>query len=263
MQKITSKDNSLIKHIKKLKEKKYRNQYNEYIVEGAKIIGEAIRENAKIKQIVICDGCEKDELIERHLKYELAKYECIYVPQNIFKMLTDVENPQGVLAVVEKGNVDGEINCDEDIIVALDDVQDPGNVGTILRTIDSVGLKQVLVSKGTADIYNSKVIRSTMGAIFRVNVIECEDLKQSLKELKEKNFKITVTALDAKKSIYNIDYNKRIVVVGNEANGVSKDIQELANEKVIIPMLGNTESLNVSIATGVVLYEYVRQKINE
>ena len=261
MKKITSKDNSLIKHIKKLKEKKYRNEYNEYIVEGAKIIGEAIKENAKIKQIIICDGCEKDELIERHLKYELAKFDCIYVPQNIFKMLTDVENPQGVLAVIEKSNLDGAIHIHEDIIVALDDVQDPGNVGTILRTIDSVGLKQVLVSKGTADVYNSKVIRSTMGAIFRVNVIECEDLKQTLKALKE-DFKVTVTSLDAKKSIYDIDYNKRVIVVGNEANGVSKDIQKLATEKVIIPMLGNTESLNVSIATGVILYEYVRQKIN-
>ena len=261
MQKITSKDNSLIKHIKKLKEKKYRNEYNEYIVEGAKIIGEAIKEKAMIKHIIICDGCEKDELIERHLKYELAKFDCIYVPENIFKLLTDVENPQGVLAVIEKGNPDGIINYDEDIIVALDDVQDPGNVGTILRTIDSVGLKQVLVSKGTADVYNSKVIRSTMGAIFRVNVIECQELTQTLKDLKEKDFEVTVTALDAKKSIYDINYNKKIIVVGNEANGVSKDIQKLANEKVIIPMLGNTESLNVSIATGVVLYEYVRQKI--
>lgn len=262
MQKIISKDNSLIKHIKKLKEKKYRNEYNEFIVEGAKIIGEAIKEKTKIKQIIICDGCEKDELIERHLKYELAKFDCIYVPQNIFKMLTDVENPQGILAVIEKANSDGEINVNEDIIVALDDVQDPGNVGTILRTIDSVGLKQVLVSKGTADVYNSKVIRSTMGAIFRVNVIECEDLEQSLQVLKENDFKVTVTSLDTKKSIYDIDYKKKIIVVGNEANGVSKEIQKLADEKVIIPMLGNTESLNVSIATGIILYEYVRQKLN-
>ncbi|MCI9063539.1 MAG: RNA methyltransferase [Clostridia bacterium] len=261
MQRITSKDNSIIKHIKKLKEKKYRNQYNEYIVEGAKIISEAVRENANIKQIIICDGCENNELIETHLKYELAKYECIYVPNNIFKMLTDVENPQGVLAVIEKSGKNAEIRYDEDIIVVLDDVQDPGNVGTILRTIDSVGLKQVIVSKGTADIYNSKVIRSTMGAIFRVNVIECENIKQTLQELKKNNFKITVTSLEAKKTIYDIDYNKKVIVVGNEANGVSKDVQKLADEKVIIPMLGNTESLNVSIATGIVLYEYVRQKI--
>lgn len=261
MQKISSKDNSLIKHIKKLKDKKYRNQYNEYIVEGAKIIGEAIKENARIKQIIICDGCENNELIEANLKYELAKYECIYVPNNIFKMLTDVENPQGILAVIEKSGKDNKINYNADVIVVLDDVQDPGNVGTILRTIDSVGIKQVLVSKGTADVYNSKVIRSTMGAIFRVNVIECEDLKETLKELKKEKFKLTITSLEATKSIYDIEYNKRVIVMGNEANGVSKDIQKIANEKVIIPMLGSTESLNVSIATGVILYEYVRQKL--
>ena len=261
MQRILSKDNSIIKHIKKLKEKKYRNEYNEYIVEGIKLIGEAIKENAKIRQVIICDGCDRDELIESHLKYELAKYECIYVPQNIFKILTDVENPQGILAVIEKENTENNINYDEDIIVALDDVQDPGNLGTILRTIDSVGLKQILVSKGTADIYNSKVIRSTMGAIFRIKVIECKDLIKTLKDLQEKKYKITVTSLEAKKTIYDIDYNKKVIVMGNEANGVSKEIQKLSNEKVIIPMLGNTESLNVSIATGIILYEYVRQKI--
>lgn len=261
MQRISSKDNSIIKHIRKLKDKKYRNEYNEYVIEGAKIIGEAIKENAKIKQIIICDGCEKDELIERHLKYELAKYDCIYVPSNIFKILTDVENPQGILAVIEKSANNNEINLDDDIIVALDDVQDPGNVGTILRTIDSVGLKQILVSKGTADVYNPKVIRSTMGAIFRVKVIECDDLENKLKELQNNNYKVTVTSLNAKKTIYNIDYNKKIIVMGNEANGVSKNIQKLADEKVKIPMLGNTESLNVSIATGIVLYEYVRRKV--
>ena len=259
MQRISSKDNSTIKHIKKLKEKKYRNEYNEYIVEGIKLIGEAIKENVKIKQVVICDGCDRDELIESHLKYELAKYDCIYVPQNIFKILTDVENPQGILAVIEKSNEENNIDYDEEIIVALDDVQDPGNVGTILRTIDSVGLKQILVSKGTADIYNSKVIRSTMGAIFRVKVIECEDLEKTLKNLQKKKYKITVTSLDAQKTIYDINYNKKVIVMGNEANGVSKEIQKLANEKVIIPMLGRAESLNVSIATGIILYEYVRQ----
>ena len=254
MQKITSKDNSIIKHIKKLKEKKYRNEYNEFIVEGIKLVAEAIKENAKVKQIVISEGFELDK------KIDIEKFNCVLVPEDIFKTITEVETPQGILAVIEKTNKK-EIDYNEDILVALDNVQDPGNVGTILRTIDSVGLKQVLVSKGTADIYNSKVIRSTMGAIFRINIIECDDLKQTLYQVKEKGFDITVTSLDAKETIYDIDYYKRIIVMGNEANGVSKEIQDLADEKVIIPMLGNAESLNVSIATGIVLYEYVRQKI--
>ena len=259
MQRISSKDNNLIKHIKKLKEKKYRDEYEEYIVEGLKLIKEAIQENMNISQIIICDGCDKSELIESHLKYEMAKYDCIYVPQNIFKILTDVENPQGILAVIKRENKGTSLDYSEDIIVALDDVQDPGNVGTILRTVDSVGLKQVLISKGTADVFNPKVVRSTMGAIFRVKVIECESLKDTLKETQKNGYKVMCTSLDAKNSIYKTNFTKKVIVVGNEANGVSKDILSIADEKAIIPMLGKTESLNVSVATGIILYEYVRQ----
>ena len=260
MQRISSKDNSLIKHLKKLKEKKYREEYCEYVIEGIKLIKEAIQENANIKQIVVCDGCDNSELIESHLKYEMAKIDFIYVPENIFKTISDVESPQGILAVIGKPNKE-EINLDEDIILALDDIQDPGNLGTILRTADSVGLKQILVSKGTADAFNPKVVRSTMGAIFRVKVIECEDLKHTLCDLQSKDYKVVCTSLNAKKNIYQIDYKKKVIVIGNEANGVSKDIQNIADEKVIIPMLGKTESLNASVATGVILYEYVRQKM--
>ena len=250
MQKISSKDNNIIKHIRKLKDKKYRNEYNEFIIEGIKLVKEAIQENAKIKLIVVSEGFDI-EIIE--------KYEYITVPENIFKLISDVETPQGILAVIEKNN-NKEIEFNEDIIIALDDVQDPGNVGTILRTIDSANLKQVLVSNGTADIYNPKVIRSTMGAIFRVNVIECENLEKTLKDIQNNNFEITVTSLEAKKTIYDMNYKKQVIVVGNEANGVSKQIIDIADNKVIIPMLGKTESLNVAVATSVTIYEYVRQK---
>lgn len=136
-----------------------------------------------------------------------------------------------------------------------------GNLGTILRTVDSVGLNQILVSKGTADSYNPKVIRSTMGAIFRVKVIECESLENTLEEVKNNGFELIVTSLQTKNSIYDVDYNKKVIVIGNEANGVKKSIQNIADLKVKINMIGKTESLNASVATGVVLYEYVRQKI--
>ena len=262
MKMISSKDNTIIKHIKQLKEKKYRDKNGEYIVEGIKLIKEAVQENAEIKHIVVCDGCDNSEIIESHLKYEMSRLDFIYVPQNIFKIISDVENPQGVLAVIGKKNNE-KIDTSEDLILALDDIQDPGNLGTILRTADSVGLKQILVSKGTADIYNPKVVRSTMGAIFRINVVECENLKESLRKLKNNEYKIMITSLKAKNSIYNTDYKKKIIVIGNEANGVSKEIQSIADEKVIIPMLGKTESLNASVATGVILYEYIRQKLQK
>ena len=285
MQVISSKDNEFIKHIKKLKDKKYRDLNNEYIIEGIKIIEEAINEKANIKQVVICDDCEKTSNISKELMYEIARYECIYVTKKIFDSLTDVSNPQGILAIVEKNAVkskisniknseksetigveekeiiaENEIDYNQDIIVALDDIQDPGNLGTILRTVDSIGINQILVSKGTADSYNPKVVRSTMGAIFRVRIIECEDLEKTLKEIQKHNFEIVVTSLQTKNSIYDIDYKKKVIVIGNEANGVEPRIQKIADKKVKIPMLGKTESLNASVATGIILYEYVRQK---
>lgn len=237
MQKISSKDNEFIKHVKKLKDKKERDISNEYMIEGIKLISEAIQENAKIKQIIICEDCEKTEAIPKDLMYEIAKYECIYVTNKVFESITGVINPQGILAIIEKNNTNNEINYNEDIIVALDDIQDPGNLGTILRTIDSIGLTQILVSKGTADSYNPKVVRSTMGAIFRVKIIECEDLKETLNKMKKHKFKIVVTSLQAKNKIYDIDYNKKVIVVGNEANGVEDEIQKMADEKIKIPMI--------------------------
>ena len=167
MQGITSKENEFVKHVKKLKDKKYRDMSNEYVIEGMKLVAEAIQEKAPIKQIILCDDCEKNAMIPKDLMYEIAKHECIYVTEKVFKYLSEVQTPQGILAIIEKNKKDKEIDYMQDIIVALDDVQDPGNLGTILRTVDSIGLTQLLVSKGTADAYNPKVVRSTMGAIFK------------------------------------------------------------------------------------------------
>ncbi len=261
MQVISSKENELIKHIKKLKDKKERDLSNEYIIEGIKLIQEAIQEKAKIKQIIICEECEKAEAIPKEIMYEIARYECIYITKKLYNYLTEVKTPQGILAVIEKESNEKNIDYTQEIIVALDGIQDPGNLGTILRTVDSIGLTQILVSKDTADSYNPKVVRSTMGAIFRVKVIECEDLEKTLKEIKKHKFEIVVTSLQTKNSIYDIDYNKKVIVIGNEANGVQEKIQQLADKKVKIPMLGKTESLNASVATGIILYEYVRQKL--
>ena len=195
--------------------------------------------------------------------YEIAKYECIYVTKKIFEYITEVKTPQGILAIIKKESNENNIDYSQDIIVALDGIQDPGNLGTILRTVDSVGLNQILVSKDTADCYNPKVVRSTMGAIFRVKVIECDDLEKTLKEIKKHKFSILTTSLQTDNSIYDVKYKKDVIVIGNEANGVTEKIQNLADKKVKIPMLGKTESLNASVATGVILYEYVRQKIVE
>ena len=259
MQVITSKDNEIIKNIKKLKDKKYRDEENKYIVEGIKMVKEAIIENAKIDKIVVCEDCVNDGTIEKELLYEIAKYNCIYVSEKVFSSITDVSNPQGILTVIERNNADN-ISYDEDVILVLDGIQDPGNLGTILRTLDSVNLKQIVLSENTADPYNPKVVRSTMGAIFRVNIVRSKNIIETLKEMQKQKYQIAVTSLDTDKTIYDVDFNKKVIVIGNEANGVSKEVQDLADVKMIIPMLGKTESLNAAVATGVILYEYVRRK---
>ena len=125
MQIISSKENELIKHIRKLKDKKERDISNEFIIEGIKLIKEAIQEKAKIKQIVICEECEKVEDIPKELMYEIAKQECIYITKKIYDYLTQVKTPQGILAIIEKENKEEQIDLNQEIIVALDGIQDP------------------------------------------------------------------------------------------------------------------------------------------
>jgi len=251
---ITSKDNSKIKEIKKLKEKKYRK--TAFIVEGIKMLKEAISEKAEIDTIIIREDTELDFKLDSELEKKV-----IHVTKNVFETISDVVSPQGVLVVINKKIDDNKISKHVDYILALDGIQDPGNLGTIIRTADSANIKQILVSKDTVDSYSPKVVRSTMGAIYRVKIIECEDLAKTLKSLQTTGFEIVTTDLHTDKSIYDMNYNKKIVVIGNEANGVTPEIKELSNYRVKIPMLGKTESLNAAVATGIMIYEYVRQKI--
>lgn len=250
---ITSKDNEIIKNIKKLKEKKYR--LDSYIVEGIKMVKEAISENQEIALIAIREDFKID--------FDTKNTKIITISNKIFNDISDVKTPQGILAVIKK-NQNNQIETNSNYILALDSLQDPGNMGTIIRTADSANINQIIINKTTVDPYSPKVIRSTMGAIYRTNIIEVEDLKATLKEMKLKGFQIITTDLKATQSIYDINYNnKTVVVIGNEANGVSQEILQTADKKVIIPMLGKTESLNASIAASIMIYEYVRQKIQK
>ena len=265
---ISSKDNEIVKEIRKLKEKKYRKE--KFIVEGIKMLEEAINENASIDLIIIREGINLD--------LDISEFKSIVVTEKVFNTLTDVVSPQGVLAVINKKSAENtnneniksidtknmtelQIDKNADYILAIDGIQDPGNLGTIIRTADSANLKQIIVSKNTVDSYSPKVIRSTMGAIYRVNIIETENLVETLEKLKEAGFKVVTTSLDTDNSVYDISYDKSIVVIGNEANGVSKEVQDMSDYKVKIPMLGKTESLNASVAAGIMIYEYVREKI--
>lgn len=257
MQLITSKDNDKIKEIKKIRDsKKVRDEKNVYIIEGLKMLKEAMSEGVKINTIIICEECLEKTAITSKLLYEIAKFNCIYVTKNIFNTLTEVVNPQGVLAIVEKPDT-SNIKYDEDIIMLLDNIQDPGNLGTVLRTADAIGLTQVLVTKNTVNPYNPKVIRATMGAIFRVNVVVIEDFEI----LKRNGYTVIATSLKGSNNIYDVKFNKHVIIIGNESNGISEELLDFADIKAKLPMNGKAESLNASVAASIIMYEYMRQKL--
>ena len=245
---IISKTNEYIKHVKSLSEKKYRDEYEEYVVEGIKLVNEAIEEKLNIKKILICK-----ELCIKEFDFENIEY----VSEQVFKYISDTETPQGVMAIIEKKKFNGEYGK---IVFALDNLSDPGNLGTIIRTLDSAGINSLILSKGSADLYNPKVVRSTMGAIFRIDAEYTENLQSKLLNLKEQGYKIIVTSLQSDKYIYDLPFKEKcVVVIGNESKGVSEKIMELADIKTKIPMLGRTESLNAAVAASIIAYEAVRQ----
>ena len=248
---ITSKENKLIKHIKSLTQKKNRDKNNEYIIEGIKLVQEAINEKQDIKKIIICK-----ELL--NIKVNTKDYDIEEVDKKTFVAISDTITPQGILAIIKKPKP-SKINGP--IIFALERVQDPGNVGTIIRTLECTGIKDIIISSDSAEPYNPKVVRSTMGAIFRVNIYNENELTNQLKEMKEKGYKIIASTLEESTDYTKINYKEKcVIVIGNESNGISKETKEIADIKIKIPMLGKTESLNAGVAASIIAYETIKSK---
>lgn len=255
---IESKDNNLFKSTKKLKERKNRNKSNKYIIEGFRLVQEAFKANVDVDYVIVTkDGSEKmSQFLSEYIYDRMKIYE---ISDNLFKELVSTENPQGILAVINM-NVK-PMNFDGNFYLLCDKLQDPGNIGTIIRTAHAAGVQGIILTKGTVDIYNDKAIRSTMGSIFYIPVHYDDDNLSLVKKLKDQGFKLVVTSLETDKDFFQEDLGGKVVLtVGNEGNGVSEEVFGLADTKVKIPMPGNAESLNVAIATSVIMYEKVRQE---
>ncbi|ATD55272.1 TrmH family RNA methyltransferase [Clostridium chauvoei] len=256
---IESKDNALFKATKKLKEKKNRIKEGKYIIEGFRLIEEAFKANLQVEYIILSE--DSKEKLNEYLEEYIDKDSKIYVVNNnLIMQLTSTEHPQGVVAVVKNRELPQEIKGD--FYLLCDKVQDPGNLGTIIRTAHAAGVDGIILTKGTVDIYNDKTIRSTMGSIFYVPIVyEDEDLT-FLKKLKDNGFKLVATSLEESKDFFKEDLKGKIILsVGNEGNGISDEIFSKADKKVKIPMPGGAESLNVAIATSIILFEKVRQNL--
>lgn len=257
---IESKENNLFKSTKKLKERRFRQKEGKFILEGLRLIEEAVKARMEIEFIILSER-DKDILeLSILLKEFIAEDKIFVLEKNLFSQLASTENPQGILAVVKNKKISVEL--DGEFFLVCDKVQDPGNLGTIIRTAHAAGVAGIILTKGTVDIYNDKTIRSTMGSIFYVPIFYDNEDFSIIKNLKEKGFSLVTTSLKESKNFFEEDLRGKIMLaVGNEGNGISDELFSLANKKVKIPMPGEAESLNVAIATSIILFEKVRQNL--
>lgn len=245
---IKSMENDTIKEVNKLKQKKYRDKNKLFLAEGLKFLDYSLGAT----MLFLREDLENIEEVQN----KISNFSCkkFVLTKNIFEKISSQEHSQGIIIVYEKK--DEVLNLASDIVV-LDEVSDPGNLGTIIRLVDAVGLKDMIIVRGSVDAYSEKVVRSSMGSIFNVNLIFM-DRKKTIEFLKEKSYHIYVTNLNKNSLPYSKikKYEKNAFVFGNEAKGVSQDFINEADDNVIIPIYGGAESLNVAMATGIILYKF-------
>jgi len=250
---ITSASNEKIKNIIQLKDKaKVRKKEGCYIVEGIKMVLEAPKED--LVNVFISESFDKE-------KPELAKeFDALTVSDSVFKKISDTVTPQGILAIVKqkKYTLDelfDTVRPGKNCFVVLDSLRDPGNMGTIIRTGEGAGINGVIMNSSSVDVYNPKVIRSTMGSIFRVPVVIVDNLPETVKQIKEQG--IVTYAAHLKGENYSREEfpDKTAILIGNEANGLSDEVSEEADRLIKIPMHGQVESLNAAIATSILMYQ--------
>lgn len=258
---ITSESNGQIKELIKLqKQARERRKTNKFVAEGIKMVQEAINFN-KLDKIYVSESAFEKTSKKLGKKIDDISYEV--VSDNVFKQISDTVTPQGVLAVVNMPEYDiKDILSDEKRAwVLLDDLRDPGNLGTIIRTSEGAGMSGVIMSKESVDLFNPKVVRATMGAIFRVPFCYVSSLTDIIDEIRESGYEVYATAMEGSVVYDHADYTKGAAfIIGNEANGVSDKVFERASTRIRIPMEGKLESLNAAVSAAIIMYEIARQK---
>ncbi len=270
MKRITSQDNPVWKQIKKLQRKKGRDAEDCYLIEGFHLIEEALNTNVKLQTVLI-----RETLLEENgetLSDLLASIEdqgtkVFVAPDDSFDRVADTETPQGILSIVKRRNYTPDSFFTENSrrengnIIVLDRLQDPGNVGTILRTADAAGFLGALVIKGTADVFGPKVVRAASGSLFRLPLLFADSAEEALSLLSRFGKQTAATTPYGSKDYYecNIAQNTAIII-GNEGAGVSDTLLEKTDYRLKIPMDPSVESLNAAVAAGILIYESIRQQ---
>ncbi|MBR6472458.1 MAG: RNA methyltransferase [Firmicutes bacterium] len=261
MKEISSKDNKVFRHALNLKKKKYRDQYGEYLIEGPNLINEALKEGAVIEAVFVRPDFDEMRPDGEVLERDELRAKVFLLAGDLFKALSDTETPQGLIAVVRKPEYPRPELKEGDNVIILDRLQDPGNIGTVLRTADAAGFALAVFIKGTADPFSPKVVRSAAGSLLRVPVYFAENAEEAAELMRSMGKKLVTTAMDAELSVYDCDISRDCaIVIGNEGNGVDPELIRRADLRIKIPMQGGTESLNASVAAGILMYERIRRQ---
>jgi len=257
---ITSKQNQLIKNIASLSVKKYRDKQNLFVMEGIKFVGD-MGPGWEIVHYVLSESFLKHPGSADYI----SRPNAVVVTDNIYAYLSQEETPQGIMAVARKRNWQLssllEKAGEHYFLVAAERLQDPGNLGTLIRTAHGLGSHGVLVSKGSADVYNPKTLRATAGSFFHLPVLADVDLPEALETLRKSGVRIIAADIVDGNYPYEVDFTESFVLLmGNEGNGLSEKVLKASDISVKIPMPGGSESLNAGIAAGILMYEAVRQR---
>ncbi|WP_108669359.1 TrmH family RNA methyltransferase [Peribacillus acanthi] len=244
MKYIQSPQNTLVKQWRKLLMKKERDKSGLFLVEGFHLVEEALK-NKRVVTII------KNEYVDLPHNWNIEDEEIYEVPESIVELLAETETTQGIFAVCEKKE---SIPQSYEKVLMLDSVQDPGNLGTIIRTADAAGIDLVVLGEGCVDLYNGKVLRSTQGSVFHLPVMK-GNLEDWINTLKDQNIPVYGTSLENAKDYREVSSDKTFaLIMGNEGNGVRKELLAQTDQNLYIPILGQAESLNVTVATGILLY---------
>ncbi|MCP4551937.1 MAG: RNA methyltransferase [Bacteroidetes bacterium] len=246
-----------IKHIRSLQQLKFRKAFNEFVVEGEKIVKEIIDSKYRVSTLFALE----EWINENQQSLTLADILYEKVSPKELARISSLKSPNKVLAVVKISGISAEIQFDN-LVLVLDNIQDPGNLGTIIRTADWFGIQDIVCSNDCVDLYNPKVLQSTMGSFTRVNVFY-HDLIRFLKERVPADVVVYGSFLDGK-NIYKTDLKKSgLIIIGNESKGISEEVANVVHKRILVPAIAqngssNTESLNASVATGIILNEFTR-----
>ena len=253
MREISSKDNKIFRLCQQLSHKKYRDKLGLYLIEGENLLEEAVKNGAAIKTVLMC----------RDYRGSLFGTEdkAFCLSDKLFEQLSQTETTQGIMAVVEKPELSPDRFLDKGggNFIVLDRLQDPGNIGTILRTADAAGYELAIVMKGTADVFSPKAVRAATGSLFRMPVVFMDSVDELMEFTRAAGKKLVATCFDTDRYYYDENLKGNIaLIIGNEGSGISRELIECSDLKIKIPMHGNIESLNASVAAGILMYEAVR-----